>query len=153
MSKTNNNKIKNGIVYVMINEAMPGYVKIGKTNDLEQRIKDLDNTSIPLPFECFYACTVKNMDFVETQIHDTFEDSRVRSKREFFRIASERVVSALKLVEIEDVTPKNDIVESDEDQRALDEARTRRPVFNFGMVDIPLFLSSAMLEMKMKKWK
>ena len=138
MSETNNNKVKSRIVYVMTNEAMPGYVKIGKTKNLEQRIKDLDKTNVPLPFECFYACTVEDMDFVETQIHDAFADRRVRSNREFFRIASERVVAALKLVEIEDVTPKNDIVDSAEDQRALDKARTRRPVFKFDMVDIPI---------------
>ena len=133
MNKTNNS----GIIYVLVNEAMPGYVKIGKTNNLKKRIKDLDTTSVPLSFICSYACTVKDMDFVEKQLHAAFKDNRVRPKREFFRIASERVVAALKLVEIKDVTPKDDIVASDEDQRALDKARTRRPVFKFDMVNIP----------------
>ena len=126
------------IIYILINEAMPGYVKIGKTNNLEQRIRSLDTTGVPLPFECFYACTVTDSAFVERQLHDSFLDHRVRSSREFFEIAPERVVSALKLAEIENVTPKKDFVESEEDQKALDEARTRRTIFNFTMVDIPI---------------
>lgn len=126
----------NEIIYVLINEAMPGYVKIGLTTDLEQRIRSLDTTGVPLPFECFYACTVKNSGFVEKQLHDAFLDHRVRSSREFFEISPERIVSALKLAEIENVTPKKDFVESQEDQKALNQARTNRAIFNFKMVDI-----------------
>lgn len=125
------------IIYVLINEAMPGYVKIGRTTDLEQRIRSLDTTSVPLPFECFYACTVKDSDYVEKQLHDAFLDHRIRSSREFFEISPERVVSVLKLAEIENVTPGRDFVDSKEDQQALNQARTRRAVFNFKMVDIP----------------
>ncbi|MDD3487557.1 MAG: GIY-YIG nuclease family protein [Candidatus Moranbacteria bacterium] len=128
----------NEIIYVLINEAMPGYVKIGKTTDLEQRIRSLDTTSVPLPFECFYACRVKDAAYAEKQLHDAFLDHRVRSSREFFEISPERVVSALKLAEIENVTPKKDFVESQEDQQALNQARTKRAIFNFKMVDIPV---------------
>ena len=126
------------IVYVLINEAMPGYVKIGFTTNLEQRIRSLDTTSVPLPFECFYACTVNDCKFVERQLHDAFLDHRVRSNREFFEISPERVVSALKLAAVEDVTPKVDYVETEEDKKALDEARSRRGSFSFKMVDIPV---------------
>jgi len=125
------------IIYILINEAMPGYVKIGKTNGLEQRIRSLDTTSVPLPFECFYACTVKDAAFVERQLLDAFMDHRVRSSREFFEIAPERAVAILKLVEIEDVTPKKDFVELQEDQKAINKAKKRREMFNFKMVDIP----------------
>lgn len=128
----------NEIIYILINEAMPGYVKIGRTTNLEQRIRSLDTTSVPLPFECFYACTVKNADFVEKQLHDAFLDHRVRSSREFFELSPDRAVSALKLAEIENVTPRGDFVENKEDQQALNQARTRRAVFNFRMADIPM---------------
>lgn len=133
-----NYKIMNEIIYILINEAMPGYVKIGRTTNLEQRIRSLDTTSVPLPFECFYACIVKDAEFVEKQLHDAFLDHRVRSSREFFELSPDRVVSALKLAEIENVTPKRDYVESREDQQALNQARTRRAVFNFKMADIPV---------------
>ena len=128
----------NEIIYVLINEAMPGYVKIGKTSNLEQRIRSLDTTSVPLPFECFYACLVEDAAFVEGQLHDTFLDQRVRSNREFFEVSPERVVAALKLAEVKNVTPKQDFVETPEDQQALNQARTRRSTFNFKMVGIPV---------------
>jgi len=127
------------IIYVLTNEAIPGYVKIGRTsNNLEQRIKDLSaSTNIPLPFTCFYACTTKNAQFVEHQLHDAFDNNRINPKREFFQIAPERVVSALKLVAIEDVTPKKDLVENPKDRQALISARKIRERFNFDMTKIP----------------
>ncbi len=128
------------IIYILTNEAMPGYVKIGKTTtSLEQRIKELSSsTSIPLPFTCFYACTVLNCDFVERQLHEAFGDNRVNPKREFFKIAPSRVMAALKIAELKNITPGQDIVENIEDQRALDEARRRRPPFRFSMANIPI---------------
>ena len=119
---------------------MPGYVKLGKTNtSVEQRMKELSRHSgVPLPFECFYAARVNDADFVEKQLHDAFDDSRRNKSREFFQISPERIASALKVAELEDVTPKQDIVESQEDQKALDEARENRSRFNFKMVEVPV---------------
>lgn len=126
------------IIYILINEAMPGYVKIGKTNDLKQRMRTLYRTPVPLPFECFYACIVENAEEVEKWLFDIFDDRRVSKEREFFEIAPERVVVALKEKAMKDVTPKKDYVESQEDQQALNQARMRRAIFNFKMVDIPV---------------
>lgn len=128
------------IIYVLINEAMPGYVKIGKTSaNLEQRIRDLSaSTSVPLPFTCFYACTVKDAQFVEHQLHDAFDNNRVNPRREFFQIAPERVVAALKLAEIENITPKKEFVDTSDDKEALEKARARRERFNFELAEIPI---------------
>ncbi len=138
------------IVYVLTNEALHGYVKIGRTstkleelmdakNALEQRILTLSrSTSIPMAFTCFYACTVKDARVVECRLHDAFDEARPNKKREFFQIAPARVVSALKLVEIEDITPNKDVVENQEDQQALIEARKIRERFNFNMAKIPV---------------
>ena len=130
----------NEIIYILTNEAMAGYVKIGKTaNNLEQRVRDLSaSTSVPLPFTVFYACKVKDANFVEHQLHDAFDNNRVNPRREFFQIAPERVVAALKLAEIEDITPKKDLIETEEDREAHEEALDRRGRFNFEMVKIPL---------------
>jgi len=126
-----------GIIYILINEAMPGYTKVGKTTTtVEQRMRELDSTGVPLPFECFYAARVENMDFVERRLHDAFGDHRVRLRREFFNVAPERVQSALLLAALEDVTPKEEVVETADDQAALDRARTMQSKFNFGMVQI-----------------
>jgi hypothetical protein len=45
-------------------------------------------------------------------------------------------VAALRIANHMDVTPKKDFVETEEDQRALDQASERRAAFNFKMVDI-----------------
>jgi hypothetical protein len=127
-----------GIIYILINEAMPGYTKIGKTTtSVEQRMRELDTTGIPLPFECYYAARVADVNFAEKTIHDVFDDRRVRQRREYFKIDPERVRSALLLAAIEDITPRDDVVEDADDQAALNKARTIRGAFNFKMVDIP----------------
>ena len=130
----------NEIIYILTNEAMPGYVKIGRTsNNLEQRVKELSaSTSVPLPFVVFYACTVADANFVEHQLHDAFDNNRVNPRREFFQIAPERVVAALKLAEIENITPKKDLIDILEDKEAHEEALERRGRFNFEMVGIPI---------------
>lgn len=55
------------IIYVLTNEAMPGLVKIGLTNDnIESRIGQLSAaTGVPLPFECFFAAEVKDCNKLE----------------------------------------------------------------------------------------
>jgi hypothetical protein len=128
-----------GIIYILINEAMPGYTKIGKTTtSVEQRMRELDATGVPLPFECFYAAQVVNMDLVEKKLHDAFGDHRVRPRREFFMIDPERVQSALEIAGGADVTPRQDVVEDVDDLAALNKARERRGNFNFKMVEIPI---------------
>jgi len=129
---------ENEIVYILINSAMPGYIKVGRTSNLRKRMLSLDNTSTPLPFECFYASKVRDAKFVEQQLHQAFEDSRTRKNREFFEISPERIVAALKLAEIEDVTPKKDIVDNADDIEALNNARLRRENFSFEKLGIPI---------------
>jgi len=126
------------IVYVLTNPSIPDIVKIGMTSDLTTRMRSLYNSSVPVPFECYFACTVNDMSFVEKQLHDGFDDFRVNPKREFFRVDPERVVSILKMVMIEDVTPKEDIVEDEIDQRSLDKEKKVRGRFNFDMINVPV---------------
>src|SRR3989338_1612 len=94
----------NEIIYILINEAMPGYVKIGKTKNLEQRMRTLYRTQVPLPFECFYACTVPNSKDVEEWLFEIFDQWRVSSEREFFEVSPESVAAALRAKAIKDVT-------------------------------------------------
>jgi hypothetical protein len=43
----------------LTNSSMPGLVKIRITeSNVEDRIKGLDTTSVPVPFECFYAAQI-----------------------------------------------------------------------------------------------
>ena len=125
-----------GIIYVLTNPAMEGYVKVGRTNNLIRRIRELDNTSTPLPFECVFAVEVDNPEEVELLLHDAFADGRTRSTREFFEVNPERIISALRLTRGRDVTPGADIVEDEESRRALARTNKIREAFNFGMVGI-----------------
>ena len=125
-----------GVVYVLSNPAMDGYIKIGKTTNLEQRLKSLDNTSTPLPFRCIFAIEVEDMDQVERLAHQAFKRDRVRSNREFFEIDEEQAVAALKMTGGRNGTPANDLAEDDEALDALDKATQKRSRFKFSMLDI-----------------
>ena len=129
-----------GIVYLLTNPVMPGLTKIGKTNinGLESRLQTLYNTSIPIPFQCFYACEVEDPDIVERKLHDAFGDHRINKKREFFEIDAERVKSVLELLAIKDVTPSEEKFESKDDMIAFEKASEIRSRINFKMLEIPI---------------
>lgn len=127
------------IIYILTNEAMSDICKIGFTNQtIEQRVSDLSRaTGVPLPFEVFYAAEVSIDSYkFEQAFHSLLEDYRLNPKREFFSIAPEKLIKMIKLFEQKDITPKVDIVESPEEQKALDRAKENRPRFNFDLVQI-----------------
>lgn len=126
-----------GIVYVLSNEAMPGLVKIGLTGrkDLEARLGELYNTSVPVPFTCEYACKVKDCASVESALHQAFSTDRINPSREFFKTSVERIIPILKLLQIEEITtsvsedmnktvPQSDI-------QAANTLKKKRPPLNF----------------------
>ena len=124
------------VVYVLVNPAFDNYVKVGRTTNLEQRLKTLDNTSVPLPFRCVFAVEVDDDGSVERLVHNAFADHRTRSGREFFEIDPQRVISALKLTGGRDVTPHKDIADDEEGLKALERAEGRRRII--GLFDIGL---------------
>ena len=108
------------IVYILTNEAMPGLIKIGLTNStVEQRMITLDNTSVPLPFECYYAARVSDSAKIERALHVGLGDHRVRNSREFFRIDPYRAKAILEVLAIEEVTPGASVFVEPDDLRAL----------------------------------
>ena len=123
-------------VYILTNEAMPGIIKIGWTdNAVEQRMKELDKTGTPLPFTCFYAKRVDDPRFVESKLHEAFDEFRIRENREFFRMSADQAKAALEIASGEDVTPQGDVVETESDKVALDRER-KRTRFNFAQIGI-----------------
>lgn len=129
------------IVYVLINEAIEGLVKIGRTTtSVEQRIKELDNTSVPLPFQCFFAGEVVDSAYVEAHLHKVFADKRVRNNREFFRVDPNQVRAAIMIASPRDVTPRTDVVVDVSDVQALQKAavaQDRRSRLKFSELNIP----------------
>ncbi len=130
-----------GIVYVLTNEAMPGYVKIGLTqqNDVGDRVKQLDNTSIPVPFECYFAAHVEDCRKVERTLHFVFGGDRARRNREFFTIEPDLAKAIIELVAIDkiDLTDEEQDIDPKERQD-IEELRSRREIRTFKTLNVPI---------------
>ena len=129
-------------VYILINEAMPGLIKIGRTTtSVKQRISELNSPAgIPLPFTCYYAARVEDCVKVERKLHDAFGDHRVRDKREFFWLSPHRAQAALELAALEDVTPREEIIDEfpEDAERGLIRETNRRVLPTFSQYQIPI---------------
>ena len=126
-------------VYILTNEAMPGYIKIGLTENLvSERVVQLDNTSVALPFQCYYAARVDDNRRIERALHTAFGDFRVRPNREFFKMDPYKVKAILEVLALEDVTPKNELVATAEDAQALRTVGIKAGRFRFSSADIPI---------------
>ena len=127
-----------GIVYVLSNPAMPNYIKIGITsgtlsNDVQRRMRELNGTGVPRPFDCEYAAVVANPIQVEKALHVAFGDFRVSPKKEFFEgLAPFRVKAVLRLLETENATPEVTVEGENDDE----EKPPKKEKFRFSMVGI-----------------
>lgn len=86
---------RNGYVYVLSNQSMPGLLKIGRTRSLERRIRELSGTtSVPSMF-VMETCHYTHIPSIfEAWVHQLLRDYRVSSRREFFRCDIEAVSAA-----------------------------------------------------------
>ncbi len=126
------------IIYILTNEAMPGYIKIGFTNSsLDERLRQLDRTGTPLPFEVYYACEVENSRDDERWLHSIFSDRRVRDSREFFKMDPERVVIALKRIQTKEITAPA-IPTTDAEKKEIEKKKKVRSRFDFKKYNIPV---------------
>jgi hypothetical protein len=129
-------------VYILINESMPGLIKIGRTTtSVKQRISELNAPAgIPLPFTCYYAARVEDCAKVERKLHEAFGDHRVRERREFFRLSPQRAQAALELAALEDVTPREEIIDDfpEDAERGLIRETNRRVLPTFSQYQIPI---------------
>lgn len=127
----------NQIVYILKNESMPEYIKIGFTHgDVKERIRQLDRTGVPLPFEIYYAATVVDAEKEEKWLHSIFADRRARDTREFFKMNPEYATLALKRVELQEENIDIDLTK--EQEKEIDEVRERRSRFHFAQYGIPV---------------
>ena len=98
-----------GIIYILKNESMPGWIKIGVTaRTLKKRMKELYTTAVPMSFDCVYACEVENFEKAEKIEEDllySFEKFRLNLRREYFKdLEPERLIRLLKHFSIREVT-------------------------------------------------
>lgn len=82
--------MQKGFVYILTN---PSYkdniIKIGYTNNLKNRLNQLDKTGVPTPFEPYMTVETTKYKQLERVIHrelDKLTDFRTRQNREFFEI-------------------------------------------------------------------
>ena len=136
---------KQGIVYLLSNPAMPGIIKIGLTmrDNIDGRLKELLTTSVPVPFECEYACKVEDCGKVEKALHIAFAPNRIHPQREFFSIEPEQAIAILELLKTTDITSNiNDEINKSTSQidREAGEnlKRQRRPPLNFVEMGLPI---------------
>lgn len=130
-----------GFVYILTNEAMPGYVKIGltQTNDVATRMKQLDTTAVPLPFECYFAAKVPDCAKLEQTLHFVFGEKRARQKREFFQIEPDLARAIIELVAIDDVALSDQEQSINPAQREeINEVKARREVRTFTSMNVPV---------------
>lgn len=125
------------IVYVLTNEAMPGLVKIGLTNDsVESRLTQLSaHTGVPLPYECYFAAEIDDAERIEKKLHQLFAEARINPRREFFRLDPEKVVLAISIGEFKEITPGKAQVEPEEEE-ALERVKARRPRIRLDSIGI-----------------
>lgn len=100
-----------GLVYILTNPCLDGWVKIGmtETNDIDRRLQGLNSPSnLPLSYRCYAVYEVENPLEVEKRIYsiiDRVDDSlrareqlnngRIR-EREFFKISPETAYGIFK---------------------------------------------------------
>ncbi|MBT4936815.1 GIY-YIG nuclease family protein [Candidatus Peregrinibacteria bacterium] len=130
-----------GIVYILTNDAMPDQIKIGlTTNSVEQRIRELDNTSLPLPFRAHFAIEFADCQKIEKLLHTAFDHFRTRKNREFFEMEPEQAVAVLNqlstIVSGEEIKLSNEAI--DETGKVLENKKPRSQTFNFEIYKIPV---------------
>ena len=85
-----------GYVYILTNPSFrEDWVKIGKTINMEERLRTLYNTSLPLPFEVFATMKTSKYNEAEKLVHhyiERFTNLRIEKKREFFNVKPEEAL-------------------------------------------------------------
>ncbi len=94
------NKSDIGYVYIFTNESFrEGWVKIGKTRNIKQRLTQLDNTSCPLPFDVYATLKTNRYHDAEDFVHDFIshfnQSLRIRPNREYFKVSPEEALDIL----------------------------------------------------------
>ena len=146
-----------GLVYILTNPCLDGWVKIGMTerNDIERRLQELNSPpNIPLSYRCYATYEVENPLEVERRIHsliDRVDDSlhareqlnngRIR-EREFFKISPETAYGIFKdIAVLRGDTNKLKLYTPTLDQsqeQELAENRTKRSNNSFELLNISI---------------
>jgi len=113
-----------GYVYILTNPSFKDdIVKIGLTSGtVEKRMKELQTTGVPTPFEKYASIRTTKFKEVERFMHHSLsllsEGSRVNDNREFFRVSPEKALSFMleiaELLDDAEVTTCNERAHKDQ---------------------------------------
>lgn len=86
---------KKGHVYILVNPAFSGLVKIGRTTkEPESRARELSSGSgVPSPYAVAWHALVTDCEHVERLIHQKLAHARTRNDREFFAVPLKEAIS------------------------------------------------------------
>lgn len=110
-------KQKCGVIYILTNPSFPEYVKIGYADDVEARVKQLNNSeAVPFSFHIYATFDVterltdkKLHNFIDTLNPELRSKEKIGDKirvREFYHIKPEEIYSAFE--SMTEVTGTND---------------------------------------------
>ena len=127
-----------GYVYILTNPAFnEDWVKIGRAEDVEQRIKVLSNkTCLPYAFVKYATCKTSKFKELEKQLHHILGDYaklRVVPNREFFQIPPSKALNELrnfaKFIDDAEIEAPGEALETSKKSKSA-------PPFRFTMVDL-----------------
>lgn len=85
-----------GYVYILTNPSFrEDWVKIGRTQNMDERLRSLDTTALLLPFKKYATLQTVKYEKAEKHVHhyiETFTNLRIRDKREFFNVKPEQAL-------------------------------------------------------------
>ncbi|KAA0888022.1 GIY-YIG nuclease family protein [Oryzomonas rubra] len=106
-----------GILYFLVNKAMPGLLKVGYTlNALEQRLSQLNSTGVPFPFTVGASFLVQNPKKVEQEIHAQLKQYRINDNREFFCISLQKALESVTSIVLKHVSISCDSINNQIDE-------------------------------------
>ena len=96
------NQFNRGYIYIMVNPAFPQYVKIGYTDNVDQRLKTLNsNSGLPLPYSVYATYEVKER-LEDKTLHNLIDrlnpTLRLVKSREFYETSATEAYSWLEAI-------------------------------------------------------
>lgn len=127
-----------GYVYILVNPSFrEDWVKIGRTEDIDRRIKDLSSkTCLPYPFTLYAWCRTIKYKELEAQIHkflDKYRQLKIVPNREFFSMLPCEALEALRFLS-STIADAEIYAPSEEEEKKLHTKAA--PPFRFSMVGI-----------------
>ena len=138
-----------GYVYIMTNPSFrEDWVKIGKSTNMEKRLKTLNTTALPLPFKVYATIKTSKYEELEKIIHkqiDRLTDLRINQSREFFNVHPAQALDIF----LDQATALDDAIVTKyengkprqmypvlEKAKEEKEKKPQRPPFDFSMVGL-----------------